>query len=76
MLADGELDALLARISRIPHVARVRLHTRLPIVVPTRVTAALIATLRRTRLTPIVVVDVYHPAAHAVWVAEARGRFI
>ncbi len=75
-LSDAELDEFLGRLSRIPHVSRVRIHTRLPMVIPARVTAALIATLRRTRLTPIVVVHVNHPAEIDLAVADALGRFI
>jgi KamA family protein len=62
MLADGPLAGLIRRLAEIGHVRRLRLHTRLPIMIPQRVTEALLAALRATRLTPIVVVHVNHPA--------------
>lgn len=63
-LGDPFLAELAARIAAIGHVRRLRVHTRLPIVVPQRVTTELIATLRGTRLAPIVVVHANH--AHEI----------
>lgn len=60
-LTDARLSALLERLEAIPHLRRVRLHTRLPIVLPARVTPGLIDRLRASRLTPIVVVHANHP---------------
>lgn len=60
-LTDARLSALLERLEAIPHLRRVRLHTRLPIVLPSRVTPGLIERLRASRLTPIVVVHANHP---------------
>jgi len=61
MLTDDSLERLVRRIADVRHVRRVRIHTRLPIVIPERTTAELRAVLRGTRLTPIVVVHVNHP---------------
>ncbi len=41
MLDDAALGSLLTRLAAIPHLRRLRLHTRLPVVLPTRLTAAL-----------------------------------
>jgi KamA family protein len=54
-------------------VQRLRVHTRLPIVVPQRVTAELIAVLRGTRLASIVVVHANHPHEIDDQVAAALG---
>lgn len=58
-------DAWLARFVRqlesIPHLRRLRIHTRLPIVLPDRVDADLVDWLGKTRLTPVVVVHANHP---------------
>lgn len=62
VLGDAALESLAARIASIPHVSRLRVHTRLPVVIPERVTAALTRWLRGTRLVPLVVVHVNHPA--------------
>jgi EF-P beta-lysylation protein EpmB len=59
-LTDGQLAELVGRIAAIPHVNRLRIHTRLPIVIPQRVNAELLGWLRGTRLTPIMVVHANH----------------
>ena len=59
-LVDATLAALIEQLADIPHVRRLRIHTRLPIVIPERVTDALIDLLRGSRLTPIVVVHANH----------------
>src|SRR6185295_19137905 len=56
MLSDARLEALIARLAAILHITRIRLHTRLPIVLPERVTDRLLAILLNAGPTPIVVV--------------------
>ncbi len=73
---DADLYPLVQTISQLPHVTRLRIHTRMPIVIPQRVTAELIGILRKTRLTPIVVVHVNHAAEIDASVATALGRFV
>jgi EF-P beta-lysylation protein EpmB len=60
MLNDARLQALCSAIDQIPHVERIRFHTRLPIVLPSRVTPELIALLTGLRTQPIMVVHVNH----------------
>ncbi len=60
MLVDEKLAALAEKIAAIAHVARLRVHTRLPIMIPARVTESLIAWLTESRLTPIVVIHANH----------------
>ena len=62
MLTDTRLDQLITRLEAIPHLKRLRLHTRLPVVLPSRVTRSLCQALRDTRLTPVVVVHANHPS--------------
>ncbi len=62
MLSDARLSEVVGRLDAIPHLDRLRIHTRLPIVLPSRVTQRLIELLRGLRLTPIVVVHANHPA--------------
>ena len=79
-LADARLAELVERLAAVPHVGRLRVHTRLPIVIPQRVTAELVELLRGTRLTPIVVVHVNHAnelddaTAAALGAARRRGH--
>lgn len=61
MLTDARLEMLCRRTGAIGHVARLRLHTRLPIVLPERVTDRLIDILLEAGPTPIVVVHANHP---------------
>jgi EF-P beta-lysylation protein EpmB len=73
-LPDRRLEQCIGRLAGIEHVRRVRLHTRLPIVLPQRITDSLSALLRGTRLLPVVVVHVNHPAEIDDEVASAVGR--
>jgi L-lysine 2,3-aminomutase len=45
-LSDSRLRALTERLAPIPHLRRLRLHTRLPVVLPARVDAGLLQWLR------------------------------
>ncbi len=60
MLADETLAALVGELAAIGHLQRLRVHTRLPIVIPQRVNDELLAWLTGTRLTPIVVLHANH----------------
>jgi EF-P beta-lysylation protein EpmB len=73
MLVDERLATLVEEIARIPHVARLRIHTRLPIVIPERITERLLAVLTTGRLTPVVVVHVNHARELAADVLPALG---
>ncbi len=59
-LSDRRLAEFADAAAAIPHVKRLRIHTRLPIVLPERVDAGLLAWLRATRLKPVVVVHANH----------------
>ena len=76
MLVDDLLATLADRLAQIPHLRRLRVHTRLPIVIPERVNDELLDWLTGTRLTPIVVVHANHPAEIDDAVAAALGRLI
>ncbi len=60
MLVDERLAMLTDKIAAIPHVLRLRIHTRLPIMIPSRVTSELIDWLTGSRLTPIMVIHANH----------------
>lgn len=62
MLSDDRLAALCRRVDAIRHVERIRFHTRLPIVLPARITEEWIALLLSLRTQPVVVVHANHPA--------------
>lgn len=63
LLADNaSLDRIVARLDAIPHVRRLRIHTRLPVVLPSRVDDGLLNALASTRLASVVVIHANHPA--------------
>ena len=45
-LSNARLQAITVRLAQIPHIRRLRVHTRLPVVLPSRVDAGLIDWLR------------------------------
>jgi EF-P beta-lysylation protein EpmB len=59
-LPDTRLSQLISLLQAIPHLRRLRLHTRMPVVVPERVTEALLTLLAHTRLQTIVVIHANH----------------
>ncbi len=59
-LSDVRLAALTDAFSRVPHVRRLRVHTRQPIVLPSRVDAGLIAWVRSVRMPLVFVLHANH----------------
>ncbi|PJC85259.1 EF-P beta-lysylation protein EpmB [Vibrio sp. HA2012] len=60
MAKDNELRWLTERLEQIPHIRRLRIHTRLPVVIPSRITTDLCELLRYTRLKTILVTHINH----------------
>ena len=60
-LSDRRLGTLLGALDRIPHLERLRIHSRQPIVLPERVDDGLLELLTQTRLRPVLVVHANHP---------------
>lgn len=75
-LVDDKLAELAEQIARIDHIQRLRVHTRLPIVIPQRVTGELLAWLRGTRLATIMVVHANHPQEIDDAVAQSLTRLV
>ncbi|MEK7321997.1 MAG: KamA family radical SAM protein, partial [Pseudomonadota bacterium] len=59
-LSDARLAALVEQLAAIPHVRRLRIHTRLPIVLPSRVNQELTGWLTRLPLQKVLVVHANH----------------
>ncbi|MBY0586279.1 EF-P beta-lysylation protein EpmB [bacterium] len=57
---DDWLGQLVGRLSAIPHLRTLRVHTRFPVVIPSRVTEGLLNLLTSSRLDPVVVLHVNH----------------
>jgi EF-P beta-lysylation protein EpmB len=73
-LTDRRLASLVDKLAAIPHLQRLRVHTRWPIVIPSRVTDELVHWLTRSRLAPIMVLHANHARELDAEVACAVGR--
>ncbi|NOZ73343.1 MAG: KamA family radical SAM protein [Chloroflexi bacterium] len=72
-MSDGRLEYLLTRLKKIPHVEFVRIGTKVPVVLPQRITPALLRLFRRYG--PVwLSVHFTHPDEITPEVAEACGR--
>ena len=60
MAKDDFLAWLSTEIEQITHVKRLRIHTRLPVVIPSRVTKELLQWFTSTRLQPVMVLHINH----------------
>lgn len=60
MAKDHELDWLIGQLEQIPHLRRLRIHSRLPVVIPKRITEALCQRLAQTRLQTLMVTHINH----------------
>lgn len=78
-LPDRRLAEIVSRLAAIPHLRRLRLHSRLPVVIPQRVTPALVELLADSRLATSLVIHANHPReldddlAHALQPLRAAG---
>lgn len=60
MAKDHELDWLIGQLEEIPHLKRLRIHTRLPVVIPARITPTLCQRLSHSRLQVLMVTHINH----------------
>lgn len=73
-LSDRILADLVSRLQEIPHVRTLRIHTRQPIVLPSRVDAELLSWLRNCHLRKVVVVHVNHARELSAEVTQALEK--
>lgn len=60
LLSDDRLTQLIQKLNTIKHLKRIRIHTRLPIVLPARITEKLISTLTESTQQIVIVVHCNH----------------
>jgi EF-P beta-lysylation protein EpmB len=60
MAKDHELAWLVSELETIPHLSRLRIHSRLPVVIPARITTELCQLLQNSRLQTILVTHINH----------------
>ena len=75
-IRDDRLTSIAHALSQIEHVQRLRVHTRLPVMIPERVTDSLLDWLTGTRLTTVVVIHANHPQEIDADVLVAIRRMI
>jgi len=59
--SDKRLDRMISDLEAIPHLERLRIHTRLPVVIPQRITTELVQRLAQSRLKVVCVLHINHP---------------
>lgn len=60
VLAEPRLEAILTAIDELPHILRIRLHSRVPVVLPERVDQRLLGLLGNLRSQVVVVIHANH----------------
>lgn len=73
-LSDERLAALSRSLEEIPHIKRLRIHTRQPVVLPSRVDDGLISWLTACRLQKVIVLHTNHAREMDAAVREACAR--
>lgn len=75
-LRDGLLASLAERLADMSHLRRLRVHTRLPLMIPERVNDELLEWLRGTRLSPVMVIHANHANELQGDAADAVQRLV
>ena len=75
VLADKQIAWMLEQLANIEHVKRLRIHSRLPVVLPQRVTSTLLNILTSSRLHCVMVVHSNHPNEINAEVASSLMQF-
>lgn len=73
-LSDARLKELVLTISNIPHVKRLRIHSRLPVVLPDRLSRDCIDVLSKHRLQTVLVIHCNHPNEIDAMLAARLGE--
>lgn len=60
MAKDAELDWLITQLEQIPHIQTLRIHSRLPVVIPNRITEILCQRFLQSRLHIVIVTHINH----------------
>lgn len=71
---DKRLQEMINALEKIPHITRLRIHTRLPVVIPQRVTDTLCSIFSESRLNIVCVLHINHPQEIDTHVAAAMRR--
>ena len=75
ILSARRIEAIVRRLAAIPHVQVIRVHTRIPVVAPERISTALVRALRTEKAT-FVVLHANHPSELTKQARAACARLI
>jgi len=73
-LSDNRLQGLVARLTAIPHLKRLRIHSRLPVVLPERVDQRLLNWISTPRLRVVLVIHCNHANEIGASVRDAMDK--
>lgn len=82
LLDDDALSNLINALAQIPQLKRLRIHSRIPVVLPARITSRLTTLLHSCRLQPVLVIHANHAnelnesTAAALLAARASGALL
>lgn len=71
LLNDDKFGHLITQLNNIPHLQRIRIHSRVPVVLPSRITAELLAQLSSCKKQVIMVLHANHSNELSTEVGEA-----
>lgn len=74
MLTEAQLSAFTDGLAQLPHVRRLRLHTRVPVVLPQRVDDALLAWIENLPWPLVMVIHANHPNEFDAELSHAMQR--
>lgn len=72
--SDRQLSWLTGEIEAIPHIRRLRLHTRLPVMIPSRIDSQCLSWISQTRLKVVLVLHANHANELDSEVADAMAK--
>lgn len=71
---DTRLATLVKQLESLPQLKRLRIHTRLPVVIPSRINTEFLNWVTKTRLTLVMVLHINHPQEIGAELIQALGR--
>lgn len=71
---DRRLREIVTQLEQLPQIQRLRIHTRLPVVLPSRIDSQLLRWLQATRLKTLMVVHINHPQEIDAELVAALGQ--
>lgn len=61
MLSNNRLNKLISKLETIPHLQTLRIHSRMAVILPSRIDSSLLTLLKETRLKVVMVIHSNHP---------------